>query len=91
MREIILDARELSERERAQEYLKESFGFPDYYGKNLDALHDMLGEVKKIKIIFENPDAFDEKYGYPKRVLNVFRDASDENPGIVLELRDKKR
>ena len=91
MREIVLDAGRLSERERAQEYLKESFGFPDYYGKNLDALHDMLGELGDVRIIFRNAVAFDEKYGYPKRVLNVMRDAAEENLGIVLEMGEEKK
>ena len=45
VRQIALDAERLRRREEAQAYLREAFGFPDYYGNNLDALHDMLGET----------------------------------------------
>ena len=87
MREIIIDASRLTERESAQTYLKEELGFPEWYGRNLDALHDMLGEMDRTKVIFENPGAFEEKYGYPKRVLKVFQDAAEENPGLAIETK----
>ncbi len=90
MREIVLDAARLSRREEAQSYLKEAMELPDYYGRNLDALHDVLGEMGDTRIIFRNTWAFDEKYGYPKRVLNVMRDSAEENPGIVIELLENE-
>ena len=41
----ILDGKKMVSREETHVYLKETFGFPDYYGKNLDALHDCLTEI----------------------------------------------
>ena len=42
MRKIILDFDGMETREEVQEYLAEKFEFPDYYGRNLDALYDCL-------------------------------------------------
>ena len=41
-------------REETHAYLKETFGFPDYYGKNLDALHDCLTEMGEMEVEIEN-------------------------------------
>ena len=88
-RRIALDAERLREREEAQTYLQEAFDFPDYYGKNLDALHDMLGEMAEGRIVFYNTAALYEKYGYAKRVLNVCLDAAGENPGLTVTVAEK--
>lgn len=64
-----------------QEYLKEQFQFPDYYGMNLDALNDCLGEICEetlVEIIYDESDE------YHKRVLKVFRDACQENEDLKL-------
>ena len=57
--------------------LKKSLNFPDYYGKNLDALFDcltdMLGDVSIIEIRgLEKIKKYD---GYDRRLLKVFSDA----------------
>lgn len=60
--------------EEGHNYLKEVLNFPDYYGKNLDALYDCLTEIgvgTEIKLI--NKDLVS------KELLNTFIDASDEN------------
>ena len=60
--------------EDGHNYLKEVLNFPDYYGKNLDALYDCLTEIgieTEIKLI--------NKDFVSKNMLNTFIDASDEN------------
>ena len=50
----ILDGKKMVSREETHVYLKETFGFPDYYGKNLDALHDCLTEMGEMEVEIEN-------------------------------------
>ena len=49
--EIVLDARRFKGRTRAHAYLKEALRLPDYYGKNLDALYDCLGDIGEETVI----------------------------------------
>lgn len=59
-------------KEQGHDYLKEALNFPDYYGKNLDALYDCLCEIKcEIELI--NASDVD------KDMIDTFKDASDEN------------
>lgn len=42
MRLLLLDMNEMENEEAVHNYLMEQLEFPEYYGKNLDALSDML-------------------------------------------------
>ena len=52
----ILDGKKMVSREETHVYLKETFGFPEYYGKNLDALHDCLTEMADVEVEVVNAD-----------------------------------
>ena len=82
---IILDASRLRERGAAHEYLKAQLPFPDYYGKNLDALYDCLTDMDEAEIEFVNLDAGAESYF--ARVLSVFQEAAEHNPRLRLLYR----
>ncbi len=56
------------------DYLKEALDFPDYYGKNLDALYDCLCEIGvETEIVLINSDEVS------KDLIDTFIDASAEN------------
>ena len=51
---IVLDALQMQQKEAAHAYLKEMFGFPEYYGKNLDALYDCLSDMDGVEAEIQN-------------------------------------
>ncbi len=79
---VTLDALRLQKKEDAHKYLREALSFPEYYGENLDALHDCLTELDDVVIELVNADKVSG--GYFARVLEVFRDSADENPGLKI-------
>ena len=77
---VTLDALRLQHKDEAHEYLRSSLNFPDYYGGNLDALHDCLTELDDVAVEFVNTDKVSG--GYFPKVLGVFRDSAEENEGL---------
>ncbi len=69
---IILDAKKLTEKQSAHEYLKWILELPDYYGNNLDALYDCLTGMHHLTLIIVNSKSAG---GYFPKVLDVFEDA----------------
>ena len=56
------------------DYLKEALNFPDYYGKNLDALYDCLCEIGvETEIVLINSGEVS------KDIIDTFVDAAIEN------------
>lgn len=61
-------------------YLAYMLEFPCYYGKNLDALHDMLGEFgEKTCVILSGGASGEEMEAYLPKLETVFADCAEEN------------
>ena len=78
---ITLSLKNLNNKEEAHKYLKEKLGLPDYYGMNLDALHDCLTQLGPTQIQFSEEDA-ELPSAYAEKILRVFKDAQEENPDL---------
>lgn len=66
-------------KKEGHDYLKRELNFPDYYGKNLDALYDCLCEIEcDIELI--NADEVD------KDVIDTFIDASGVNDYLKFKI-----
>ena len=81
MKRIRLWRPELSEKTSAHVLLKHRLELPDYYGNNLDALWDMLGEISSpVEVLFDGP-----KNAYSQVIEDLFIEASQTNPNIHVE------
>jgi len=83
MTHIVLDGSVIRDRTELHELLRERLSLPDWYGRNLDALHDCLTDLRDVTVVLRNAGALTEALGgYGETVLRVFRDAAEENPGF---------
>ena len=85
MREIILDERDFQAIGQVHAYLADELAFPDYYGGNLSALADCLGDIDAPTriVVRERADearAADEQGLAFARLCRVMRRESRENP-----------
>ena len=75
MKRIRLWRPELSEKAAAHELIKHQLELPDYYGKNLDALWDMLTEIgRDIEVVFDGP-----ANDYSRVIEDLFLEAARHN------------
>lgn len=87
MKQIHLSAREWHTPRQAHEALKAALSFPEYYGCNLDALHDCLGDLGETELVIEDwGAAFSQAPEKAGGFLQVFLDAAEENPQLKIQL-----
>ena len=78
MKSIEIDGKLI--KKDGHDYLKEILNFPDYYGKNLDALYDCLTDIgieTEITIINESYVSDD--------IIETFIDAADEHSFLIFK------
>ena len=83
MKQITLDGNLLSDISTVHEYLKEMLDFPEYYGKNLDALFDCLTDLDEIEINITSPS---EDGAIFQKVLRIFKAADRNNDSLKINL-----
>lgn len=80
----ILDGREIKDRRMLHDALAVSLGFPDWYGRNLDALYDCLTDMREdteIQLLHES--VMEEYLGeYAESLAKVIYMAAEINPKI---------
>lgn len=93
MRTIRLDFCGCGSETEVHLYLKKQFGFPEYYGENLDALYDCLTDIAEdMEIVLEEDHACCETgvgeegpvpsvtmQKFFRKVKRVIEDAAEEN------------
>ena len=86
---IILDLTTIDTKEELHLYLKEMLMLPEHYGKNLDALYDVLTEISQpLELVLEGSDILCEKIsGYGKLFLTVVMHAARENENLTVILK----
>ena len=90
MKDVILDGNEMTSIDTAHEYLAVQLNLPDYYGRNLDALWDVLStQSEPIRIVLVNEDKLIYYLGgYANLLLNVLYEAAEFNKKIYINAGD---
>ena len=85
---IELNASLMTDRKTAHEYLQHQLRLPAYYGKNLDALYDLLterGEETHIRVS-ESAKAEELLGNYGALLISSLTEAAENNPALTVEL-----
>lgn len=81
MKEITIDCAGLEDSRALHKALAEKLGFPDWYGNNLDALHDMLTSIaENTSLTLVNTECVSRGF------RRVMRDAEAKNPHFIVTL-----
>lgn len=82
MKRVELMASLLTDKEVLHDVLARELELPEWYGRNLDALHDCLTELRDVELVLIGwPDE-----GYLARVRRVIVDAAWENEALTLKI-----
>ena len=84
MKQIILDGNILADAAKVHDYLMKMLDFPEYYGKNLDALHDCLTDLENIEITITPPTKDGAIF---QKILRVFKAADRENESLKINIK----
>lgn len=81
-----LDGEKMRGRQGVHEHIKEVLGLPEFYGKNLDALYDVLTDLQG-EVVIRNFHEMEENLGsYAGAVMKTFVDASAANPEMKVRV-----
>ena len=83
---FIIDGRNMHTRQEAYAELKRALEAPDYLGSNLDALHDVLSEMRGEIVLIHACDMLNELKKFGLSLLGVIFDATNENPYLSFTL-----
>ena len=86
---ISLEGKVMVDRPAAHAHLAERLDLPSYYGRNLDALYDVLTEIgAETEIVLMDPAAVIEAMGkYGEALLSTMQEAAEENPRLTITLK----
>ncbi len=75
-----LDGRRMTTRDAAHDELSRVLELPAYYGRNLDALWDLVSTMEARVTLSHREEMIDALGLYGQKLLNTLRDAARENP-----------
>lgn len=89
MRRIELDIRNIATRDALHIYLQYMLELPVYYGRNLDALNDLLStESEETEItLYVQGCTSEEMLAYLPKLKRVMQDAAQENPRVRIVIK----
>ena len=90
---VELDGRLMTDRGTAHDLLKQQLNLPDYYGRNLDALYDLLTErADPMLIRVIHVKTMEAQLGrYGTALLNTLWQAAEGMPNLEIEIIEEER
>ena len=83
MEKINLNGHDMRTREDAHDALARALHLPEYYGRNLDALWDLVSTMEA-DVLLTHPEALGD---YGQRLVATLQEAAEENPRFRFEIQ----
>ena len=86
MRYAIIEGAAVGSMDRLHRLLAEQLDFPDWYGGNLDALHDCLTEINQpTELVIRGSDTLETALGsYAAAFRRVLADSAAQNDALTV-------
>lgn len=87
MRQVYrLNGKEMTSKGKAYAHIERQIPCPLYFGRNLDALWDVLMALREADIVIDAPEYIQKDLGdYGGILLDLFSEAGVENPTLTVE------
>ena len=87
---FVLDGSSVGNRETLHRVLAAGLQFPDWYGGNLDALHDCLTEINQpTELVIRSRDTLETALGsYAAAFRRVLADSAAQNDALTVTWED---
>ena len=85
---VTLDCTMMTGPDEIHDLFAKELDFPAYYGRNLDALYDVLSTCPPVELTLTNVSALANLFRYGDNLLLALKDAAQENPRFTLVLED---
>lgn len=86
--EYRMDGTLMHSRQEAHDEIARAMEFPEYYGRNLDALWDMLTTTSGTAVMVNISGMLNALGSYGCRLLKTFYDAAEENSRFEFKVED---
>lgn len=86
MNNVTIKGSEIFSTADIHELLFDALGFPEYYGMNLDALHDCLGDIsEETSITITEIEILYDRLGISfEKLMRVLNDTAEENDYLYI-------
>lgn len=88
MKYATIDCTLLVDEKSVHDQFAQALDFPSYYGRNLDAMYDLLSSSSELELKLVNARAIDELFRYGDNLMLTLRDAEQANPLFTLIVED---
>ncbi len=88
MKRITLDCNLITDDQTAHDLFAKELEFPAYYGRNLDALYDLLSTYPETELTLINAKALGKLFRYGDNLMLAIKDAAKDNPLLTLTLEE---
>jgi len=84
MRCVTIDCTPMTDPDQVHDLFAAALEFPEWYGRNLDALYDLLSTCPPTRLTLTNASAIDGMFRYGDNLKLAIEDAQKDNPHLTV-------